>query len=142
MPVVQSGINAVSSHLPKVLTSKTHAIADYVSVAGFAIVGALLWKKNRRAAVASLVCAGAGATVALLTDYPGGVADSVNFPLHGRIEMGLAATASALPGFLGFEDEPEAKIFKAMGIASTVAMALTDFGRARGAGRGRLKRAS
>ena len=142
MPVMQSGINAVSQHLPKVLTSKTHAIVDYASVAAFAIAGGLLWNKNRRAAVASLICAGAGATVALLTDYPGGVTESVDFPLHGRVEMGLAAAASSLPGFLGFQDEPEAKIFKFMGIASTVAMAVTDFKRPRGTKPAKLMRAS
>jgi len=131
MPVVQSGIKAVSNRLPKVLTPKSHAIVDYVSLAGFAAAGALLWKKNRRAAVACLICAGAETAVTLLTDYPGGVAKSMDFPMHGRVEMGLAAVASSLPAFLGFSDEPEAKIFRAMGIASTLAAAFTDFGRSR-----------
>jgi len=141
MPMLHSGINAVADRLPKVLTPKSHAIADYAWIGGFGLMGALLWNRNRRAAIAALACSGVGAAVALLTDYAGGVAGKVDLHDHARIEMGLSAVASSLPGFLGFGDEPEARLFRAMGKASTLATAFTDFGR-RGVRRRQWKRAS
>jgi hypothetical protein len=131
MPIAQTGIAAFSDHLPKVLSPKHHAIADYATVGAFAVFAAALWNRNRRAAIASLACAGVGTAAALLTDYPGGVTDKVSLTTHARIDVGLAAAASALPNFLGFGDQPEAKAFRIMGLGITAIGAMTDFKRAR-----------
>ena len=127
MPVMQKGVAAFSDHLPKVISPTAHAIADYVALGGFIVGAALLWNRHRRAAIASLACAGGEVANILLTDFPGGVTDVVSFPTHARIDMGLAAATSALPSFLGFADEPEAKFFRAIGLGITVAGAITDF---------------
>ncbi len=141
MPIVQKGVAAMSHRMPKVISPKGHAIADYVTLAGLVGMSALLWKKKKRAAIAALTCAVAEATNTLLTDFPGGVAKVISFPTHGKIDMGLAATCSAMPNFMGFDDEPEAKFFRMMGINITVIGALTDFSEPR-AYRTRTRRAA
>ncbi len=127
MPLTQTGVAVLAGAMPKVISPRNHAIADYVAVGGLLLMGALFWKNNRRAAVASLSCAGAEAANTLLTDFPGGVTKTISFPTHGRIDMGLAAACSALPNFLGFDDSPEAKYFRMMGISITTVAALTNF---------------
>ena len=127
MPLMQKGVAAMSNHMPKVISPKGHAIADYVTLGGLLAMGALFWKHKKRAAIAALTCAGAEAANTLLTNFPGGVAKVISFPTHGKIDMGLAATCSAMPNFMGFDDEPEAKFFRIMGINITVIGAMTDF---------------
>lgn len=127
MPMVQKGVAAMSNHLPKVISPKGHAMADCLLLGGLAAMGALLWKKNKRASVAALACAGAGTANTLLTDSAGGVAKLINFRSHGKIDMGLAAMCSAVPNFMGFDGEPEAKYFRVVGLGLTVAGVLTDF---------------
>jgi hypothetical protein len=127
MPLMQRGVAAFSDHLPKVVSPTTHAIADYANLGGFALMAALFWKRNHRAAIASMICGFSEALNTMLTDFPGGVANLISFQTHGKIDMGLAATCSALPDFMGFADEPESKYFRMMGINITVVGALTDF---------------
>src|SRR5512147_658719 len=141
MPIMQKGVAAFSERMPKVISPQGHAIADYFAVAGLVLVGLLCWKKNKRAALAAFTFAGEEATNTLLTDFPGGVAKAISFPVHGKIDMGLAATCSALPNFMGFDDEPEARFFRIMGLNTTVVTALTDFEAAE-RGRGRLRHAA
>ncbi len=127
MPIMQKGVAAFENRMPKVISPKEHAIADYITIGGLVLMGALFWKKNKRAAIAALTCAGAEAANTLLTDFPGGVAKVISFHTHGRIDMGLAATCSAMPNFMSFDDEPEAKYFRIMGLNITTVGALTDF---------------
>jgi hypothetical protein len=131
MPIVQKGVAALSDRMPKVLTPKQHAIADYITLGGLVLMTALFWKRNKRAAIGALVCAGAEATNTVLTDFPGGVAKVISFETHGKIDMGLAAICSAMPNFFGFDDEDEAKFFRVMGLNITAVGALTDFSRPR-----------
>jgi hypothetical protein len=127
MPVMQKGVAAVSERMPKVISPRGHAIADYITLGGLVLLGLLCWKKNKRGALAAFTCAGAEATNTLLTDFPGGVAKVISFPVHGKIDMGLAATCSAMPNFMAFDDEPEARFFRFLGMNITVVTALTDF---------------
>jgi hypothetical protein len=127
MPMMQKGVAALSDRMPKVISPQAHAIADYVTLGGLLLMSAVFWKRNKPAAVASLFCAAGEATNTLLTDYPGGVTDKISFPTHGKIDMGLAATYSALPNFMGFEDEPGARYFRIMGLGITALTALTYF---------------
>jgi hypothetical protein len=128
MPIMQQGVAAMSGRMPKILSPKQHAIADYIALGGLLLMTAALWKRHKRAAIGSLVCAGAEATNTLLTDSPGGVAKVIGFHTHGKIDMGLAAICSAIPNFFGFEDDAEAKYFRMMGLNITAVAALTDFG--------------
>ncbi len=127
MPLMQKGIAALSDHLPKVISPKAHAIADYATIAGFAVLGALLWNRKRRAAIGVLACAAAETANTLLTDFPGGVADVIDFRTHGRVDYGLGAISSALPNFMGIADHPEAKFFRMMGVSVTAVTSMTDF---------------
>jgi len=127
MPLMQKGVAAMSGHLPKVISPKTHAIIDYANLAAFITMGVLFWKKNRRASIASFICAGGKAANTLLTDFPGGVAKVISFPTHGKIDMALSAASAALPGFLDFQDEPQTKFFEMMGLSITAVGAMTDF---------------
>jgi hypothetical protein len=127
MPIVQKGVAVMSDRLPKVISPKAHAIADYITLGGLVLAGAILWKRNKRAAISALTCAGAEAANILLTDFPGGVAKVISFPTHGKIDMGLAAASSAMPNFMGFEGGPESKFFRIIGLDITAIAALTDF---------------
>jgi hypothetical protein len=48
MPVMETG-------LPKALSPKAHAIIDYSVAAAFFLMGGLMWRSSKRAAIASLV---------------------------------------------------------------------------------------
>ncbi|HUN89923.1 MAG TPA: hypothetical protein VMU28_14080 [Terriglobales bacterium] len=124
---MQRGMAALSDRLPKLVSPKAHALIDFADLAIFATMGVLFWKRNRRAAIASFICAGGEAANTLLTDYPGGVAGVISFPTHGKIDMALSAASAALPGFLEFQDEPQARFFGMMGLGITAVTAMTDF---------------
>jgi hypothetical protein len=87
----------------------------------------LCWKRNQRAAIALAACGAAEAGVALLTDFPGGIARIIDFPTHGKIDMALAGAIFAIPGIMGFAGEPEFKYLRAMGLSITAITGLTDF---------------
>lgn len=131
MPVLQKGVAALANRMPKVISPKAHAIADYAAVGSFAVLAGLLWGRNKRAAIGAMICAGAELTTTLLTDFPGGVADAISLPTHIKIEFGLAAAASAMPTFMGFDDESEAKWFRILGLDLTTVAAMTETGRMR-----------
>ena len=109
MPLTQTAANMVADKLPKVLDAKSHAIMDYVTAAGFAAMAAMFWGRNKRAAIGAAMCAGAVTATALLTNYPGGVKRVISFHTHGRIDAGLAGMTAAIPNFLAFNDDDEAK---------------------------------
>lgn len=127
MPLMQKSVAVFSNRMPKVLSPTTHAVADYLTLGGLVLMGALLWKRKKHAALAAFTCAGAEAANNLMTNFPGGVAKVISFPMHGRIDFGLAAVCSAMPNFMGFEDEPEAKYFRMIGLNITTVAAFTDF---------------
>lgn len=126
--LAQKGLVAFGDKLPKVISPKVHAIMDYGVIGIWALVAARAWSKNRTAALGAVACAGAQLTTVLLTDFPGGVAKVIDFPTHGKIDMGLAAGATALPNILGITDTPEAKWFRILGMNITAETAMTDFG--------------
>jgi hypothetical protein len=128
MPVLQKGVAALANRMPKVITPKAHAIIDYATIGTFGLLAGLLWRRNKRAAVAALISGGAQLTSVLLTDFPGGLADAISLPTHVKMDYGLAATASAMPAFMGFDDEPEAKWFRLLGLNVTTVAAMTDTG--------------
>lgn len=127
MPLVTKAAQSVGNRLPKVIPPKGHAIFDYVQMGAFVVMGALFWKKNRRASVAALCCAAAEATNVLLTDYPGGVAKIFSFETHGRIDAAMAGAIASLPNLLGFGSEPQAKHFRIRGGVIAGVTALTRF---------------
>ena len=105
-----------------------------------AVLAGLYLGRNRRAAIAAMICGGAELTTVLLTDFPGGVADVISLPAHLRIDYILAATASALPSIMGFDEKAEAKWFRILGLKITAVAAMTEAGEGRRA-RGRRRAA-
>ncbi len=127
MPLVTKAVETVGNRLPKVISPKAHAIIDYATIGSFILMGALFWKRNKRAAISALVCAAVDATTVLLTGFPGGVSDVLSFETHGRVDAGLSGAVASLPNILGFGSEPEAKYFRIQGSAIAGVTALTDF---------------
>jgi hypothetical protein len=127
MPLVTKAIQTVGNRLPKVIPPKGHAIFDYVQLGIFVVMGALFWKRNKRASVAAFCCAAAEATNALLTDYPGGVKPVFSFETHGKIDAAMAGAVASLPNLMGFSSEPEAKHFRIRGAVLAGVTALTKF---------------
>ena len=78
MAILQTSAKLVTKRLPKVISPTAHAVIDYISAATFFAVGALYFRRNKRAAISAIVCGAAETVTSLLTDYPGGVADGRN----------------------------------------------------------------
>ena len=141
MAIVDTSVKALAHRLPKVISPKTHAIIDYATAGSFLVMGALLWKRHKRAAIGSVVCGAIEANTAMMTDYPGGVAKLISFETHGKIDSGFAGFVGLLPSILGFGDEKEAWFFRgqAMGLAAVTGM--TDFEYYEASGRRRRRAA-
>ena len=84
MPLLETGARFAARRMPKVINPSAHAVLDYAIAGTFLIMGARLWRRNRRAAVGSLICGGAAALNAMVTDYPGGVTPLMDYRTHGR----------------------------------------------------------
>jgi hypothetical protein len=127
MPILTSVANSITKPLPKLLSPKAHAIADYLTIGAFAATAALFWKRNKRAALGALICGGAELVVNLLTDYPGGITDVISYRAHGKIDIGLAAMSATMPEFMAFPDDREKTFFIAQAVSITALTNLTDF---------------
>lgn len=127
MGLMESGVKAVSGRMPKMISPTVHAVIDYAIAGSFFVAGALLWNKNRKAAIGSIACGVAGVATAAVTDYPGGLKPLISFRTHERVDGGLASVVGAMPIALNFSDEPQAKLFRAQGIAIAAVAGLTEF---------------
>ena len=127
MPLLQQAVRMATGRMPKAIDPPTHAVIDYAVAGSFLVMAALFWRRNRRAAVASLLCGGATAANIALTRYPGGAYDAVSYKTHGRVERGLAGITAMMPKVMGFSDQPEARAFSTMALVATAATSLTDF---------------
>jgi hypothetical protein len=127
MALLQKGVATVTQWMPKVLSPRAHAIADYATVGTAALFSILFWNRNRNAAVAALLSAAAEAGVSLITDYPGGLFRLIDFPTHGKIDFGLAAAAFAMPDLMRFNKDPESRALRLLGLNITTVAGLTDF---------------
>lgn len=127
MALMQKGVALAAGRMPKMINPRVHSALDYAVAGSFLLMGALFWKRNRRAALGSLLCGGATAAISLLTDYPGGVRKVIPYAMHGQIDSGLIAMTAAMPKLVNIEDDPEAKFFSRQAIAKTAITAMTDF---------------
>jgi len=99
---------------------------DYATAGVFLASAAFFWRRNKRAAIASLVSGTAIAGVSALTEYPGGVNGVFGLERHRSIEVGLAAMVATMPEFFSFADEPEKNFFRIQGVLMTCISELTD----------------
>jgi hypothetical protein len=127
MALWQKGLRMAVGKMPKVIDPTTHAVVDYAVAGSLLLMGILFWKRNKRAAVSSLVCGGAAAANIWLTDYPGGAHKVISYKAHGHIDTGIAGMTAGMPRLLRFEDEPEARFFEIEALAKTAIVGLTDF---------------
>ena len=127
MALLQKSIQLLGKPLPKVITPKAHTVADYAIAALFLFGAAVFWNRNKRAAIASLVCGTAEAGVAAITDRTGSLQRRIGFPLRKKIDFGLSTLAASMPEFLAFEDEREKTFFRMQSIAIIGVSALTRF---------------
>jgi hypothetical protein len=127
MPLWHKGLRMVVGKMPKMFDPPTHAVLDYAIAGAFLIMGIRFWKRNKRAAVGSLLCGGVAAANIVLTDYPGGRRKVLSYKAHGHIDTGLVGVTAAVPRLLSFEDKPEARFFEAGALVETVIVGLTDF---------------
>jgi len=125
MPVLNKLTKVVAKPIPRMITPKAHAVIDYASVGIFLGSAALFWRRNRRAAVASLLCGGAELGLMLLTDYPGGMKKILSFETHRELDYGLAAMAATMPESLAFKGDAGTKFFRAQGALLTLLGELT-----------------
>ena len=95
MPSLNTLAKIVAKPIPRMVTPKAHAVIDYASVGLFLGTAAWLWRRNRRAAVASLVCGSTELAMVLLTDYPGGINKMISFRTHREIDYGLTRGSSS-----------------------------------------------
>ena len=127
MALMQKGVALAASRLPKKINPRVHAALDYAVAGSFLLAGAFFWKRNRRAAIGSLLCGGATGAVSLLTDYSGTGGKPISYAMHGQIDTGLIAMTAAMPRLVRIGDDREAKFFSAEAAAKTAITAMTNF---------------
>lgn len=127
MSVLTSTTNIATRRLPKVLPPTAHQAADYLLVGSFAAAGAWFFRRNPRAALGAWISGASLLGLTLLTRYPGKRRNYVPFPLHGKIEVGMAALVAAMPEFLRFGDGKERRYFTMKAGLLTVLSNLTAF---------------
>lgn len=127
MALLQKGVAMAAGRMPKVIKPQAHAVIDYVVAGSFFLTAALYWRRNKRAAISSLICGGIVTTNSLLTDYPGGAWKVISFRTHGKLDAGLAGLTATLPRVMAFGDDSESKFFTMQSMAETAVTAMTDF---------------
>lgn len=115
--------------MPKMISPTAHAVIDYSIAGSMFVAAALLWRKNRKAAIASIACGAAEVATAMITDYPGGVKPLISFRTQRSIDSGMATLVASMPSALRFDDDVESRWFQAQGIAIAAVTGLTDFDR-------------
>ena len=127
MPMLNTVAQIAMKPIPRAVSPKAHSIVDLITVGTFLAGAALFWRRNKRAAIAALICGGADLAVTLLTDYPGGVDRVISYGAHRDIDLGLAAMFATMPDFMAFKDEPEKKFFLMQGALTTALAETTQF---------------
>lgn len=126
MAMLNTVAKAITKPMPRMISPKSHSVLDYVTAGVFLASAGFFWKRNKRAAIASLVSGSAVAAVSALTEYPGGVNGVFGLEKHRNIEVGLAGMIAAMPEFFSFADEPEKNFFRIQGVLMTCLTELTD----------------
>jgi hypothetical protein len=113
--------------MPRVLSSKTHSVIDYIHVATNLVAGVLFWKRNKRAAAGAFMLGGTVLANSLMTDYELGVFRLYSFKVHGILDYAAAASSAAMPAMLGFKDSKESTYFYAQGGGESLIAGISDY---------------
>jgi hypothetical protein len=126
MPLLEKGVHTVANRLPKVISPRTHAFIDYALAGSFVVAGLAALKTNEKAAISAFIVAGAELTIAMLTDYPGGVAKAISLPGHLKIDTGMSGLIGSMPNLMGFSKERHSGFFRGQAMAIAAIAALTN----------------
>jgi hypothetical protein len=111
--------------LPRVISPESRAAVDYLVVGSFFASACGLWGRNKRAALAALICGAAELGINLLTDYRGRRTKEIGLAARTEIDLGLGAMTAAMPEFFGFKHDSAKSLFHAHGVAVTMISGLT-----------------
>jgi len=110
--LINQGLDAVESKLPKVIGPTAHGVIDYGHSAFFFTVGLLWSRSNKRAAFAAFTTSGFILVQSLLTDYRFGAKPVISFETHGKMDSVFASSSWLVPLVFGFKGTTAAKIFE------------------------------
>ncbi|UWZ86883.1 hypothetical protein [Occallatibacter riparius] len=127
MSMLNSVAKLAAKPFPRTVSSKGHSIVNYVVAGSFLAAAGLFWRRNKRAAVASLICGATDLALTALTDSPAGMNRVINFRTRREIDAGLAAMFATMPQFLAFNDEKEKGFFLLQGAVMTGLAEVTRF---------------
>lgn len=127
MTVLTSATDFATRRFPKLLNADAHHAVDYLLVGSFTAAGAWFFRRNRRAALAAWISGASLLGLTMLTSYPGKHRRHLDFPLHGKIETGMAAMVAAMPEFMHLEDDKERHYFTMKAGLMTILSNLTAF---------------
>lgn len=127
MSLLQKGVAIAVGRMPKVVKPQAHAVIDYLVAGSFFVAAGILARRNKRAAISSLICGGMITVNSVLTDYPGGMGKVLSFQTHGKIDAGLAGLTATMPRLMGFGEDSESKFFTTQSMLETAVTAMTDY---------------
>jgi peptidoglycan/LPS O-acetylase OafA/YrhL len=113
--------------IPKIISPQQHRILDILTTGAFALAGALMWRSNRRAAIAALANGAFVAGFSMYTDYEGDGSKPISFATHGRLDEVQAGFAASAPTLFGFADEKKSWFFRGQAMNEVTVVALTNF---------------
>ena len=120
-------VHELQKRLPKLITPDVHGLFDYAHAAFFFCAGALLWKRNRAASLASFATGGLIFGEALITDYPLGATPAISFETHGKLDAALASASLMTPQLFGFGKTGAATLFRLNALVEGAVIGLTDY---------------
>jgi hypothetical protein len=127
MPTLNSIARVVAKPLPRVVSPRVQSILDYILVGSFLGAAGWFWRRNKRAAVASVLCGAAKLAICVITDYPGGVHRILDYHTRREVDLGLAAMVATMPEFMAFKNEPEKKFFLVQGALITAGVEMSQY---------------
>lgn len=128
MPVLNSLPRLAMKPIPRVIWACAHSLIDKLTAGVFFASAGWFWCRNKRAALAPLICGVAGLAVNMMSDSPeDGERAFLSPRMHHDIELGLAAMMAAMPAFLAFKDNSESAFFRVQGAAVSCINELTQF---------------
>jgi len=127
MALLEKGVRAATQRMPKMFSPRAHAAVDLALAGSFAVLGALAWKRNKKASLCAFVASAAELGLSLITDYPAGVTDWISFPTHGELDIGMSGLVGSMPSMMGFGDEWPSGIFRLKALSIAAVTNLTDF---------------
>lgn len=110
----------------KIISSKTHAILDFVTVIALLAVPDLI-SLTHNATILSYTLAGIHFFMTIMTDFSGGIFKIIPFQMHGYIELlvGVALIALAFTVFKG--DSTDEIYYACVGLIILIVFSITDY---------------